>query len=133
MSRKKISVDELTWAVMDELNRYDQQVTDGLKKSVREVAKECRDEIRANSPVREGKGGGAYKRGWTDTVRYEGRDDIRIVVHNKKHYRLTHLLENGHAKAGGGTVAARVHIRPAEEHAAEKLLRKVKVQIKGSD
>lgn len=129
---KKISVDDLAWAVVDELDRYEQQVTDGVKESVRQVAEECRDEIKANSPVRKGKGGGAYKRSWSDTVRFESREDIRVVVHNKRHYRLTHLLENGHALAGGGTVDAISHIRPAEQHAAEKLMDKVKVKIKGS-
>lgn len=129
---KKISVDDLAWAVVDELNHYEQQVTDGVKESVRQVAEECRDEIKANSPVRKGKGGGAYKRSWSDTVRFESREDIRVVVYNKRHYRLTHLLENGHALAGGGTVDAIPHIRPAEQHAAEKLMNKVKVKIKGS-
>jgi len=55
-----------------------------------------------------------YNKGWTvinDSVRHRSR----WIVHNKYKPGLAHLLEHGHAKAGGGRVAGKVHIQPIEE------------------
>lgn len=124
---KSVRVDALSRAIALELEHYRQDVADGMKSSVRQVAAECRDEIRQNSPVRTGK----YRRGWQAHTDFESAEDIRITVRNRTSYQLTHLLENGHAKRGGGRVAARPHIRPAEQNAEKKLLQKVKVVIRG--
>lgn len=124
---KTVNVDELAQAVAEELESYRQGVTDGIKAAVKETATQCCDEIRKNSPRKSGK----YRRGWRSKTDFENAEDIRITVHNKTSYQLTHLLENGHAKRGGGRVAGRPHIRPAEQNAEKKLLRKVKVVVKG--
>lgn len=123
----KTTIDGLADAIAKELSEYSQDVTDGLKKSVKQVAKECRDEIVQNSPVLTG----SYKKGWATKVNYESDDDIRITVLNKTNYQLTRLLEYGHAMPTGGRVEGKPHIRPAEKHASEKLMRKVKVVVKG--
>lgn len=46
-----VSVDDLADAIQDELEKYREDVTDGVKKSVQAAAKQCRDEIKDNSPV----------------------------------------------------------------------------------
>lgn len=123
----KVSIEELADAVSQKLAEYSQDVTDGLKKEVKQVAKECKTEIQLNSPVLTG----SYKKGWRDQVAFEDKEDIRVVVRNKTDYQLTHLLENGHAKVGGGRVQGIPHIRPAEQNAEKKLIQKVKVVVKG--
>ena len=47
----KTTIDGLADAIAKELSEYSQDVTDGLKKSVKQVANECKDEIVQNSPV----------------------------------------------------------------------------------
>lgn len=119
-------VDDLSREVKAQLQAYCDEVTEAVKAEVDTVAEECLQEIKANSPVRTGR----YRKGWRKEVAYESRDDIRILVRNKPYPGLTHLLENGHAKAGGGRVEGIPHIKPAELHAAEKLADKVKVRLK---
>ena len=49
---------------------------------------------------------------------------IQVVVHSKR-YQLTHLLEFGHAKRGGGRTRAFPHIAPAEQAGIEQLTRDI--------
>ena len=122
-----IKIDELASAIAEELESYRQDVTDELKREIKTVAKQCKQDIQRNSPVLTGD----YRKGWQDKVAYEGDEDIRVIVRNRTDYQLTHLLEHGHAKAGGGRVEGKPHIGPAEQRAERKLLKRVKVVVKG--
>lgn len=122
-----VKVEDLAAIITDELKNYCQDVTDGLKRDIKSVAKECKRDIQANSPVLTG----SYRKGWQDKVAYEGDEDIRVIVRNRTDYQLTHLLEHGHAKVSGGRVEGNPHIGPAEQRAEKKLLKRVKVVVKG--
>lgn len=123
----KCKANQLGDAIAKELSGYSQDVTDGIKKSIKTVSEECRDDIRKNSPRLTGN----YAKGWAKKVGYEVKDAIRMIVYNKTDYQIAHLLEHGHAKAGGGRVEAVPHIRPACEKAEEYLGKEVKVVVKG--
>lgn len=123
----KVKVDGLAQAIAAELAAYDQDVTDGLKKEVRKVAKEMVGQLKQTSP----RDSGEYASGWKAKVEYESAQDIRVRVYNAKKHSLTHVLENGHAKVNGGRVEGIPHIGPAEQQAADKLGNKVKVVVKG--
>lgn len=72
---------------------------------------------------------GAYSRDWTYEVKPVKRYTRQAIVYNEDHYRLTHLLENGHAlKRGGrvyGSVRAYEHIYPINEKAQERFIEEV--------
>ena len=55
---------------------------------------------------------------------------VFLTIHNKDHYYLTHLLEHGHAKKGGGRVEGKPHIRPAEEQVIKEFMAEVEEAIK---
>lgn len=121
-----IRIDDFLEAVQGELTEYANEVTGYVKESVKDVAKETVKEVKRRSPVRSG----AYKKSWGQTQIYEGPGGIRITIHNKKHYRLTHLLENGHALKSGGRTKAYPHIKPAEDFAARELEKAVVIKIR---
>ena len=124
-----IAIDDLADAIMEELNAYSEEVMEELKADVKQTAKECVQDIKNAAP----RLSGDYKKSWKCKTVYESDNDIRVVVHSAKEYRLTHLLEHGHAKRGGGRVEGISHIAPAEKKAEQKLMKKVKVTISGGN
>lgn len=114
----KIRIDQLETVLGIELSDYGAQVTERVKALVKTVAQDCEKDIQRRSPKRTGR----YRKGWRTKVIYDGPGGIRVVVHNKTDWQLTHLLENGHAKAGGGRVSGIHHIRLAEQKGERQLL-----------
>lgn len=123
----KITVTDFLEAVQGELDAFVSEVTEDTKKAVKTVAKKTVREIKKNSPVRYG----YYKKSWTQTTLYDGANGITVSIHNEDHYRLTHLLEHGHAKVNGGRTRAFPHIAPAEKFAERELQREIESKIKG--
>lgn len=122
---KTVNSSNLAEAIAAELEGYRQEVTDGLKESVRKTSQNTRKKLKNTSP----KATGDYSKGWKVKVAHEDREDIRIVIHNKNKPQLTHLLEHGHAKVSGGRVEGKPHIAPAEKAAEKELMNQVKVVI----
>lgn len=107
--------------IINQLQRYSRQVEEEVEELSKETAKALVQELKRTSP----KKSGDYKKGWRS--KKVGR---KYVVFNKTEYRLTHLLEHGHAKRGGGRVEAKVHIAPAEERAISTFLSEVERVIR---
>lgn len=125
---RKIPLNELEVEILKELKAYSDEVAEGIKKAVNDVAKETVRTLKTTSP--RSLRGGKYARGWTFKVEFESPEDIRVRISNRTKPQLTHLLENGHAKVNGDRVDGKPHIRPAEQAAADKLVGAVKVVIK---
>jgi hypothetical protein len=104
----KIRIDQLSDEITRTLVAYTDEIEDGLEEAKARVSKKAVRTLRASSPKRKGD----YAKGWRVT-----EQDGAMVIHNAKRGSLTHLLEHGHAKRGGGRVAGTVHISPVEEEA----------------
>lgn len=100
------------------LNAYSEEVVEVLDQSAKNVAKETVEELKETSPKRHGKYGGKYAKGWAFR-RETTLKGSSYVIYNPKHYRLTHLLEKGHAKVNGGRTRKFPHIQPAEQRAVK--------------
>ena len=87
------------------------------EKSVRKAGNAVRKEISQSAP----KDTGAYAKSWSVKKTKETSNSLEVTVHSRNRYQLAHLLEFGHAKRGGGRVAARPHIAKAEENAIDTL------------
>lgn len=125
----KIDVDKMSIEVIKNLQLYTEATIEVVEKAVKETAKETVQELRVTSP--EGNRGD-YTKSWKQKRDSEarGKNKFNMIVYSEKpHYRLTHLLENGHAlKRGGRTVGkarAFPHIKNAELNAIERLETKI--------
>lgn len=111
-----IRTDQIAAAIARAVQDYTEDVTAGIEKTVGEVAELVRTDTEAMSPKRTGR----YARGWK--VSKQDKPGVaRRIIWNKKHYRLVHLLEKGHAVRGGGRVPGRPHLRPAFERHVNQL------------
>lgn len=121
MTSIRIRPDQLADTIKKELDALEEDTIDKVKKAVQDAADTAVKDLKATSPKRTGK----YAKSWTQRKVKETSSEKEIVVHARR-YQLTHLLENGHAKRGGGRVAPRVHIKPVEEKVSEKLENDIK-------
>lgn len=115
------SIKDLSTQLAAALAAYTDEVVEGMEATKQQTAKNVVKILKTTSP----KGTGSYAKGWRVT-----QQGTKQIVHNKTDYQLTHLLENGHAKMNGGRVAARVHIRPAEDQAIEEFISGVERMIR---
>lgn len=100
-----------------------------IEKCFKKVARDTVKELKQTSPQDKGD----YARSWAvKNVKGAGRS-IELVVHNKEHYQLTHLLENGHVirnQFGSyGRVSAKPHIKKAEEKANKELVAELQERL----
>ena len=121
MGTTTIPISQLAEEVMKGLKEYADLATEDLKKDVQEAGKKVKAQIESTAPKDTGK----YAKSWAVKKTKETSDSIEVVVHSKTKYQLTHLLEFGHAKRGGGRVAARPHIAAAEQAGIEELTRAI--------
>ena len=94
------------------LQQYGDNLTENIKEVTKKVARAGVKSVKANSQSTFG-GTGKYAAGWTSRVE-DGRFSAQGTIYNKSLPGLPHLLENGHAKRGGGRVHGRAHIAPVE-------------------
>lgn len=123
---KTIGINDLSSTLSQMLNEYSEFVTAETKKAIKKAGSDAAKELRGSSP----KDKGDYAESWRSKTAAETSATIHVTVYAGNHqYSLTHLLENGHAKRGGGRVAAIKHIEPANEAALEKVLDAIERQL----
>ncbi|CEG23128.1 hypothetical protein BN1080_02072 [Planococcus massiliensis] len=110
------SPNDLTTLLNRQLALYADDIVADVEEAVKEVSQEGVDKLKARSP----RFTGSYRKGWRVK-----KVKKKYVIHNKTDYQLTHLLEKGHAKVGGGRVAPKPHIALVEQELIEELQRRV--------
>ena len=115
MSKAKVNIDKLATEVVKQLDVYRDITVEIMTEAVNETAKATVAELKKTSP----RDSGEYAKSWKSKrdKSLKGKWAYSKIVYNDKHYRLTHLLEKGHANVNGGSTAAQPHIAPAEEMA----------------
>jgi hypothetical protein len=123
---QKVTVDGLADAINKELKEYAESTSESVKDAVKKTGKSVRKDISAAAPKRTG----AYAKSWSVKKAKETSTSLQVTVYSRNRYQIAHLLEHGHAKRGGGRVAARPHIAPAEERGEKQLESMIRKGIK---
>lgn len=123
----EITPQELDKALREAIGDYEKVLEVDLNNAAIVAARSARDQLRQKSPKKTG----AYAKSWSVKNERNGVTGmVTATVYAKApHYRLTHLLENGHAKVNGGRVDGIPHIRPAEQNAVNEFVRLTKEAI----
>jgi hypothetical protein len=115
-------------AMSDILSKFSTDVSKAAGEAIAEVAKESAKKLKQTSPRKTGK----YAAGWTYKVEKGTVTNSATVYGKKNTYPLAHLLENGHAKRGGGHTAPIVHIKPVEEWAIAEVEKRIIEKVEGN-
>ena len=103
MAGRTTSIDGLADAVMDGLKEYASLTTDTVKDAVNASAKTVKKDIQTNAPKRTGR----YKKSWRTKKTAETSNSLTVTVR------------------GGGRVAGKEHIAPAEKNGEKELLQRI--------
>lgn len=135
----KVKIDSLSVEIIKALTEYKDSIEEDVKETSDKLIKEAVKELKEKSPKSNKdvkiKGGntvssGEYAKSWSIKNGKKAENTYSKAAYNKKHYRLTHLLEFGHATRNGGRTKAIPHIRPTEEkyrkEFTEELERKIR-------
>lgn len=135
MAKKKIKALDFDKAIKAVLEEYGEQVADVMGDAIQQVADEAVDKLKAvQTFAGDGHPTGEYSASWQSDEVKTGRLSKKIVVHNLKHYRLTHLLEKGHVSRNGtgrtfGRVPAYPHIGEVNDWVASELPKEVERRL----
>lgn len=123
-----ISPDQLEQSIGQILQTFNHSVETSVDYACKECGKVGASLMTKSSPRRSG----AYAKSWTSTPTKRGT----VYIHNKKHYRLTHLLEKGHktnfktGKYGKTRMTSAVpHISKVEDYLQEQFPAMIKKRI----
>ena len=129
----KVSLDSLDEEIKKELENFNAEVINAANDSFRETAKEAAEMLKKGGPYQERTG--AYTKNWAVAKRGSRKSVVTGLngysVYNKKHYQLTHLLENGHQSRNGGRVKAFSHIAQVNEQLGEMVTGKIESKLRG--
>lgn len=117
----RININKLQSAIKEELSEFCKDEIDEMKNIIDSVSKDTLKMLNERSPKKTGE----YAKKWGKKIQYETSMKKRTIIYDGK-YQLTHLLEKGHAKRGGGRVEGIPHIEPVERKAIESIERKLR-------
>lgn len=101
MSDKLVNINQLNDAIINSLDDYNREVVDGVKKVTKQAMNQLVKDSKATAPV--GKRSKHYRDNITSKTLSETDFGLSKLWYVKgSDYRLTHLLNNGHALRDGG-------------------------------
>lgn len=127
----KVKVDNFANEVVKAMKQYTDEVQEAIFEEVSNVADEGQQKLKMLRQPEATKSGttqhisnrrswAKYSNSWAVTKK-EGTNFINCTIHNKKYYRLTHLLEYGHATRDGNRTREFTHIEPISAECEKRI------------
>lgn len=123
-----IPVSELGDAIAEYLNSWDKDLTEAVSNQAKKSTKELVEKTKATAPV--GHRDKHYRDSISMTRRKSSRTDTYIWYVKGPDYRLSHLLEKGHALRNGGRVEGTHFIQKATDPILEQYVNAIEEIIK---
>ena len=124
-----VSVERMADEIAKMLTEYEAAIVKNVDASGKAVADKGAKQLRQTSPKRTGK----YAKSWGVTREDSSfGENAKYIIHNKKHYRVAHLLEHGHVMANGKRTKAIPHTKPVEEQVIREYEKKVREAIENA-
>lgn len=129
MANDLIQIDELNNAIKNALEDYNDTIVTGLKKNTNDAMKDLVANTKATAPV--GNRAKHYRDSISSKTLNETQFGISKLWYVKgEYYRLSHLLNNGHALRDGGRYPGTNFIGKAVDHILPFYLSKIEEVIK---
>ncbi len=127
-SNISVTVEDLTESVEKTLNNYSKTVINATK----ENAKKCMDKLVKRTKETAPKNRPKYYKNITSKQTGNSFSGVEFTWYVKgSEYRLSHLLENGHAKRNGGRVEGTHFIKKASEPIIQEFIKSIEEAVKG--
>lgn len=124
-----IKIDNLYKEVAKAMTEYSEGMSTEIKKIIENVAKETNETIKNHIGFKSRTGG--YIKHFKIKTVFENEYGKRMVWYvASPDYRLTHLLEYGHAKRNGGRTRAYPHIKYGADFAAKNTMERIEELIR---
>ena len=125
---KLTSPERLSADIEQILTEYKEGTITGINTAIKKLANKGRNAVRRNA--RATFKGKKYASGW---MYYQERWSNRYIagawIYEKKQPGLAHLLENGHAKVGGGRTQPRPHVKPVGDQIEREIIGEIERNI----
>lgn len=109
------------------MKQYSDEVTDEIGEIIEDVGNKAKDMVKSGSPRRTGK----YAKSWNVSFTKQNGQQGFVVSARSPHYRLTHLLENGHKTRNGGRTRPQPHIGTVQDWADGEAMKRIEKAVKG--
>src|SRR5690625_147856 len=121
---KSVKIEDLSYAIKEELEIYDRDITQKIKRQAVRSIKQCVETTKLTAPV------GKRTKHYRDDIAWRTLEDTyrKTVVQwyvKAPNYRLSHLLNNAHATKNGGRVEGTNFITRAHDETVRDYEKKI--------
>lgn len=120
-----VKPEDFVGAIISSIAEYTRDVREEIDNITEEVAKETKNVVKEKEGSFKDRRP-KYRKSLSVKIEKQTLGNKKATIYAKApHYRLTHLLEHGHATVNGGRTRAFPHWKPAEDYAIKEYEKRI--------